>query len=183
MRADAFAPIGFHDLAGKGFDWRIANTPMGFHDSLGKESDWWIEKSGRRHGFAAHACTCTANTCSGPRIYRVCTHIRGTSTLWQSRARPARVAPRTRICSSLPAQSEHFRHRYCNPLIRSFSHRIVKSHWCICNPPIKSFSRQFVKSDWCECICPHSHQSHSARLAGPSVGTLRFDTVVLSAPP
>ena len=30
MRADAFAPIGFHELAGKGFDWRIENAPMGF---------------------------------------------------------------------------------------------------------------------------------------------------------
>ena len=131
-----------------------------------------VRKSASRICRASHACTCTANTCSGPRIYRVCTHIRGTSTIWQLRARHARVAPHTRICSSLPAQSEHFRHRYFNPPIRSISHRIVKSHWCICNPPIKSFFRQFVKSDWCECICPHSHQSHSARLAGPSVGTL-----------
>ena len=40
MQAVAFAPIGFHELAGKGFDWLIANAPMGFQDPVGKESDW-----------------------------------------------------------------------------------------------------------------------------------------------
>ena len=42
MQAVAFAPIGFHELAGKGFDWLIANAPMVFQDPVGKGSDWWI---------------------------------------------------------------------------------------------------------------------------------------------
>ena len=72
----------------------------------------------------AHACTCTANTCSGPRIHRVCTHIRGASTLWQPLARPARVVPRTRICSSLPTRS-----------IRAFPPPILQSTNQILFPP------------------------------------------------
>ena len=35
----------FHELAGKGFDWWIANAPMGFHDRVGKGYDWWIENA------------------------------------------------------------------------------------------------------------------------------------------
>ena len=58
----------------------------------------------------SNAVRYSVDTCSGPRNLRVHMRIRDTFRLQQPRARPTRVDPFARMCSSVTAPSEHIQH-------------------------------------------------------------------------